>query len=137
MRRDATLELTKPEGGHSPQVIHVARTAGDRFYRRLPTGAGLAAFLLMALIGLFLFLQAGPALREEGLSFFTQFDWRDTPENPTFGIAAILYWTFVIALVALVIAVPLSIGTALFLTEYAPARLRKPLQSLVDLLAAV
>ncbi len=138
MQKDATLELLKPEGsGPSPRSIHVARTAGDRLYRRLATGAGVTVFVLMALIGLFLFIQAGPVLREEGFSFFTQMEWRDVPDNPTFGIAAIMFWTFVIAVSALVIAVPLSIGTALFLTEYAPPRIRRPLQSLVDLLAAV
>lgn len=117
--------------------IEISRTRGDRIFRRLATGAGMTVFLLMGLIGLFLFLRAGPVLRQQGLSFFTEFDWRDTPLNPTFGIAAVMFWTFVIAIVALVIAVPLSIGTALFLTEYAPPTLRKPLQSLVDLLAAV
>ncbi len=138
MQRDSGVELLKPPGdGPSPRSIRVARTAGDRLYRRVTTGAGATVFILMALIGLFLFVQAGPALREEGLSFFTQTEWRDVPDNPTFGIAAILYWTFVIAISALVIALPLSIGTALFLTEYAPPSLRRPLQSLVDLLAAV
>lgn len=138
MPPNATEALTVPESsGASSRTIHVARTTGDRVYRRLTTGAGVTVFVLMALIGLFLFIQSGPALREEGFSFFTQTQWRDVPENPTFGIAAILYWTFAIAVTALIIAVPLSIGTALFLTEYAPPRVRKPLQSLVDLLAAV
>lgn len=134
----STLELQRPEGGGpSPQPINVARTAGDRLYRRMATAAGLTAFVLMGLIGLFLFLRAGPALRDQGLSFFTQFDWLDVPENPKFGIAAIMYWTFGIAVIALSMAVPLSIGMALFITEYAPPRIRRPLQGLVDLLAAV
>ncbi len=138
MPKDATLELLRPEGsGPSPRPIKVARTAGDRLFRRLATGAGISAFVIMGLIGLFLFVRAVPAVRESGLSFLTEFEWRDTPQNPVFGIAAIMYWTFVVALFALIVAVPLSIGTALFLTEYSPPSLKNPLRSLVDLLAAV
>ena len=70
-----------------------------------------------------------------GLSFFTTSAWQ--PEGGTFGISAALLGTALIAGIAIVLAVPVSIGTALFLTEYAPRRLRRPLTSLVDLLAAI
>ena len=137
MRANAALASGPASSEVRARTIRVARTRGDRLFRRMATGAGLAAFGIMGLIGLFLLIRALPALRHSGLSFLTEFEWRDVAENPVFGIAAIMYGTFAIALIALALAVPLSIGTALFLTEYAPISARKPLRSLVDLLAAV
>jgi phosphate transport system permease protein len=110
---------------------------GDRIFRRLAYAAGATAFVLLALIGIFLLIQSLPALREAGFSFLTETQWRPDVAEPVFGIAAVMFWTFVIALIALVIAVPLSLATALFLTEYAPRSWRRALGSLVDLLAAV
>jgi phosphate transport system permease protein len=89
----------------------------------------------MALIGTFLVLRSTLALKTAGLSFFTETEWQPTVEK--LGIAAVLYWTVVIALIALVIAVPVSVATALFITDYSPLRVRRPLVALVDLLAAV
>lgn len=123
-----------------PRPINIARTRGDRLFRRAAQGAGITAFLIMGLIGLFLFLRAWPALSEAKLSFLTELVWQPdviAPAEPRFGIAAIMWGTILIAFVALALAVPFSIATALFLTEYAPRRLRKPLGSMIDLLAAV
>jgi len=120
-----------------PRVIPTSRSRGDVIFRRLALGAGLSTFVIMALIGSFLLLRAMPAFREAGLHFFTQTLWQFSTAHPTFGIAAVLYWTVVISVIALVLALPLSVGTALFITEYAPIRLRRPLTALVDLLAAV
>lgn len=106
-------------------------------YRKLALAGGVTAFLIMGLIGLFLFLRAGPALKASGLSFLTEQAWRPDMPKPVFGIAAIMFGTIVIALIALALAVPLSVATALFLTEYAPASFKKPLGAMVDLLAAV
>jgi phosphate transport system permease protein len=115
----------------------VARTTGDRIFRKMTMGAGWVAFLLMGLIGLFLVLRALPALHAAGFSFLTRLVWRPDAPNHVFGIAAVMFGTFTIALIALTLAVPLSISTALYLTEYAPQAIRRPLSSLVDLLAAV
>jgi phosphate transport system permease protein len=98
-------------------------------------GAGFSTFVIMALIGTFLVLRAMPALQKVGLSFFTETEWQ--PQVGKLGISAILYWTVVIAVVALLLAVPVSVATALFITEQAPLRIRRPLVALVDLLAAV
>ncbi len=105
----------------------------------LAVAAGLTTLAILFLIGLFLFMRALPALREEGLSFLTAFEWVDAVEgsDPVFGIGAIMFGTFVIAVIALAIAVPISIMAALFITQYAPKRLRKTLTALVDLLAAI
>jgi phosphate transport system permease protein len=76
-----------------------------------------------------------PAFRAEGLSFVTGTDW--DPGNGSFEILPFIYGTVVTSVIALVIAVPLSMGVALFLTEYAPRWLRAPIEYAVDLLAAV
>lgn len=120
-----------------PREVSRARTGADRLYRGMARSAGAATLLVLVLIGTFLFVRAWPTLHSEGWSFFTSFDWIDSGDRSTFGIGAILYWTVVIALTALAIAVPVSICVALFITEYAPLRLRRLFTSLVDLLAAV
>ncbi len=135
-----TLDTSRPTellGLDLPRPIRVARTRGDRIFRRAAQGAGVTAFLIMGLIGLFLLFRAWPALREAKLGFITEVAWQPDVANPKFGIAAVMWGTFLIAIIALVIAMPLSIATALFMTEYAPRGLRRPLGSMVDLLAAV
>jgi phosphate transport system permease protein len=117
--------------------VSVNRTAGDRFFRLLATAGGLTTLVLLFLIGLFLLIQAWPAFKVAGLSFFTTQTWEFGTSQSRFGVAAIMYWTFVIAVIALVIAVPVAIAAALFITEYAPRHIRRPLTSLIDLLAAV
>jgi len=76
-----------------------------------------------------------PVFREEGISFVTSSDWN--PSAGQFGALAFIYGTVLTSVIALVIAVPLSVGVALFLTEYSPKRLRGPIGYAVDLLAAV
>jgi phosphate transport system permease protein len=119
-----------------PRDVIPTRTGVDRIYRRLALGAGLGTFVILFLIGLFLLIKSWPAFHLMGLKFFTTKTW-DPEGTHVFGIAAILWWTFVIAIIALAIAVPLSIATALFITEYAPRRMRRWMISLVDLLAAI
>src|SRR6478672_11257976 len=118
-----------------PRVIYVRRGPGDRAFRASTRGAAVFVLAIMALIFLFLLTRGWDALSRAGLGFFTTSQW--TPEGGSFGIAAALLGTALIAAIAIVIAMPVSIGTALFLTDYAPRRLRRPLNSLVDLLAAI
>lgn len=113
------------------------RTGADRLYRRLSTGAGLLTLVILFLIGLFLVLQSLPAFRLMGWRFFTTQAWGLTGAHPTFGIAAVMYWTVVIALEAIIIAVPSSIAISLFINEYAPSGLSGSLVAFVDLLAAM
>ncbi len=134
-------EVGRPEDSvdpaDTPREIVPTRTPADRVYRRLATGAGVATLLILFLIGLFLVIRSVPAFRQMGLAFFSTAQWQPDGLQHRFGIAAILYWTVVIAVIALLIAVPVSIAGALFIIEYAPRRLRRPLTSLVDLLAAI
>ena len=120
----------------TPRVIAARRSRADRIYRGAAKSAGLGTFVVMGMIGIFLAVQAWPALEVAGWSFFTEQKWQITA-NGQFGVAALLFGTVMIAGIALVIAVPLSIGCALYLTDYAPKRVRRPLTSLIDLMAAV
>lgn len=111
------------------------RAATDRAFRGTVRSAAVLAMSVMGLIGFFLFLRALPALRTTGLGFFTTAQW--LPGTGHFGIAAVLEGTVLIAGIALLFAVPVALGAALWITEYAPRRARPVLVSLVDLMAAV
>lgn len=86
-------------------------------------------------IGVFLAYQSVPTLRHYGPSFFTEHQW--DIGHDVLGIAAVLSGTVLIALVALVIAFPLAVATAIYITEYAPPRLRSTLVAATDLMAAI
>ncbi|MEY2754385.1 MAG: hypothetical protein RJB65_743 [Actinomycetota bacterium] len=134
MSGDSTI--VTPRDPAERLVVRVARSRSDRLYRGVATGAGLVTLLLMGLIGGFLLVKGWEALRIAGWSFFTSTSWLPD-QGGAFGIASVLAYTAQIALVAIVIAVPVSILTSLFITDYCPAALRRPLTTAVDLLAAV
>ena len=96
-----------------------------------------ALSVLVALIGIIisLFVNAWPALSEFGIGFFFTIEWDII--NGQFGGLIAVFGTVVTALIALLIAVPLSFGIAVFLTETCPVPLRRPLGTAVELLAAV
>ncbi|MFI5754566.1 phosphate ABC transporter permease subunit PstC [Streptomyces sp. NPDC051569] len=127
--------IPEVDGGDTPRRSHVAKGIGDRIFRGQLTAAGIAVLAIMAAVGLFLLLRAGQALRVQGFSFLTTEQWQ--PDAQNFGIAAVLTGTVLIAAVAVVISVPLAVGTALFISEVAPRRLRRTLVAMVDLMAAV
>lgn len=89
----------------------------------------------MVATGVFLLYKGFPALAEDGLKFLTTQAWE--PDTHSFGIAALIPDTLLIAVVAVIFAVPLATGVALYISEYAPRRLRGTLINLVDLMAAV
>lgn len=76
-----------------------------------------------------------PVFGKSGIGFVASSDWN--PSSDQYGILAFIYGTVITSIIALIIAVPLSVGIALFLTEYSPKRLRAPVGYAVDLLAAV
>jgi phosphate transport system permease protein len=134
----ATTLVDPPPVAPPPErrVLRDDPTTGDRVFRTIVVGAAWSVLVLLGLIALFLGIQAWPALHSAGGSFFTVFEW-DPDGTGRFGIAALVSGTVVIAVLALVVALPVSIGTALFINEYAPARLRRLLTTLIDLLAAI
>jgi phosphate transport system permease protein len=110
-------------------------STSDSVFKAVAVSAGATTVGIMLAVGLFLSLRASSALQVSGLSFL--FEQRWSPETQVFGIASILFGTFTIALIAMFIAVPLALGTALLISEIAQGHLRKTLITLVDLMAAV
>ena len=95
----------------------------------------MLVLVLLGLVGTFLGYRAAQALHKAGFSFLTTQQWN--PDGGGFGVAAIVIGTILIALVAVVVAVPLALGAALYISEYAPRRLQRFLIAVVDLMAAV
>src|SRR5690349_14494045 len=118
-----------------PRVLASSHTGADRVFAYVTRSTGATVLLITGGIGLFLALQSVPTLKHYGWSFFTETQWQ--PESDVLRIGAVLVGTFSVAMVALVVAFPLSLATALYISEYAPARLRPTLVALVDLMAAV
>jgi len=108
---------------------------GDTAFSLLAHGAAILTLLLLAgIIGSLLY-GAAPAIREYGLSFLWTSEW--DPVQNKYGGLVMIYGTLMTSLIALLIAVPVSFGIALFLTELSPGWLRRPLGIAVELLAAV
>ncbi len=118
-----------------PRDVESTVDGGDRAFQRGSLATGMAVLGIMAAVGLFLGAQALDALRATGVGFLTTAEWQ--PDRGEFGIAAVLVGTVMIALVAVTIALPIALGTSLFITEVAPPRVRSTLIALVDLMAAV
>jgi phosphate transport system permease protein len=108
---------------------------GDRAFRWLTLLMALSIFILIALIGFELANGSKLALHKFGWHFLVSSDW--DPVNEIFGALPFIFGTLVSSAIALVIAVPISIATAVYLTELAPLWLRQPLIMFIELLAAV
>jgi phosphate transport system permease protein len=113
----------------------------DQIFRGIVTAFSFSALIILALIAAFLLLKGFSTLKEQGLGFITNFEWNVTTDEAgkeiaDFGLQAMLIGTAVTAFIAILIAVPLAVLTALFLTFYAPERVKKVLVTIVDLMAA-
>jgi phosphate transport system permease protein len=130
----STVTETRPEAGAPTR----SGGTGERVFRGLTTGSGLVVVAAIALIGLFLVVRAVPSLMANHADFFTsaQFDTTDAADL-RFGIRDLLVVTVLSSLMALVIAMPIGMGIALFLTQYSPPRLARPFTFVIGLLAAV
>ena len=119
--------MTNPPPARSPRT--------GPFVDRLFGGAALLTLsLLVAILGS-LFVGAWPAIAKYGLGFLTSTTW--DPVTEEFGGLVMIYGTLATSIIALLIAVPVSFGIALFLTELSPAWLKRPLGTAIELLAAV
>lgn len=107
----------------------------DRAFFLLTLLAALSVGLLVVLVGWQLYHGSRESLHHFGWHFLVTSDW--DPANNVFGAWPFIFGTFVSSLLALLIAVPLSVGTAIFLTDLAPHWLRQPLASIIEMLAAV
>jgi phosphate transport system permease protein len=107
----------------------------DRIYARVLAGFALALpFLILVILGV-LFVSSLPALKRFGPSFVWTSTW--DPVAEVYGAAPMIFGTLASSFLALLIAVPLALGVAIFLTEFAPRWLRQPVAFLVELLAAI
>ncbi|MFN8026521.1 MAG: phosphate ABC transporter permease subunit PstC [Acidimicrobiia bacterium] len=106
----------------------------DRLFRWVALAAGLMVLVILGLIVFTTIKNSWPWFQDEGINVLAD-DWN--PAKGHFGAGAMIYGTFLVGLIALLISVPVSIGIALFVTEVAPRRARKPIVYAVDLLAAV
>jgi len=136
-----TLLENKPADIPVPREITTKPRVSDRIFRVVVTGVGALSVTILTLIAFFLASRGLATFREEGLGFITGFEWTQvTDENgnrvSTVGIGAMLIGTIVVALVALVVAVPLSVFCALYLTFYAPSKVKNILVTLIDLMAS-
>jgi len=113
----------------------VGRSVGDRIYVVVITGFAVCVPLLLLLVFWEVALAGWPALSRFGLGFLTSSEW--DPVQGRFGAAAAIFGTLLTSLIALIIATPLAVGVAVFLSEYAPRSLRQPVAFFVDLLAAI
>lgn len=109
---------------------------GDRFYQVLITLAALSVLALVVAIGYELWQSSALSREKFGWSFLTTSDW-DPALEQSFGALPFILGTLITSAIALIIAVPLGLGIAIFLAELAPSWLRQPIGFLVELLAAV
>jgi phosphate transport system permease protein len=130
----APARVTRPSGGERWKELRVV-SRGDVVYRVVLTGFALLLPLLLATIVGELLVGAFPAIRRFGVGFLTRSTW--DPVAGEFGALPLVFGTLYSSLVAMVLAVPLAVGVAIFLTEFAPRWLRTPVATMVELLAAV
>lgn len=112
-----------------------SRMLASLMFEGMSTGFAILALLLLAGIIVALTIASWPSIRAFGLDFLTSSEWNPPAER--FGALIPIYGTVVSSLIALIIAVPVSFGIALFLTELSPTWLRRPLGTAIELLAAV
>jgi phosphate transport system permease protein len=119
----------------APRLLDPGYTRVDKIFHGSARSVAILVLAIFGSIGAFLAFQSIPTFHRYGLKFFTAHDWN--PALNHLGISGVLLGTLEIAVVALVIAFPLALATALFISEYAPPKFRSTLVSLVDLMAAV
>ena len=114
----------------------------DKVFRGVVSAGGFSSLAILGLIAIFLAYRGFEVLKEEGLGFITNAEWTITQDESAnvveshFGLAAMLVGTILCALVAVIIAVPISVFSALYLNFYAPNWLKKILVAVIDMMAA-
>src|SRR5277367_5691379 len=119
----------------SGMPAHSGHHFGDAAFKWLTLAMSLAVFVLIGLIGYELFRGSHLSIQKFGWHFLISSDW--DPVNDEYGALPFIFGTLVSSAIALIIAVPISIATAVYLTELAPLWLRQPLIMFIELPAAV
>ncbi len=127
--------ISIPESRPAPTGRDIRDARADRMFRWVLTGTVVFVLLALASAALSMLWGGRDVLASEGLSFFYSSDWN--PVENRYGALVPIYGTIVTALIAMVIAVPVSFGIAFFLTEVAPRWLRGPVGTAIELLAGI
>ena len=127
----------RPSGANAPQIAGAAVRPADRNFRWLVTASGIAVLVIMGAIAVFLVVKSIPAITTDSTSMWTTEKWAPDADPPSWGIAVLIFGTIWTAVIAMIIALPIGVGTALFISFYANRRLSTSLGFIVDLLAAV
>ena len=137
--------LTQPPATIPPKrEITTKPRLSDRVFRGIVTSGGLSSLVILGLILIFLLFNGYNTLKTQGIHFLTSSNWQAAvndagqvdPKNSHFGIAAMLIGTMLVAIIAVVVGVPISVGSAIYLTFYAPEFVKKVMVSAIDLMAA-
>jgi len=139
-----TLLENKSADIPAPREITTKPRLSDKIFRGVVTAGGLSSLAILGLILIYLTYQGYDVLKSQGFSFITGSAWNvftDEAGNidytqTKFGIAAMLIGTILCATIAVLIAVPISVLTALYLSFYAPSSVRKFMVAIIDLMAA-
>ncbi len=136
---DITVSPTTPAPGvaRTRRAVVDKPSRADRLFDTITLGAGLTVLVLLTLVGVFLLWQGRHAWAYAGWHFFTTTAWSTNTKHVVIGVAGLLFGTVAVALIAICIAVPMGVFAALYISEYAPLGLRKVLQGLIDVLAAI
>ena len=113
----------------------IGRNLGDFVFNNITRFFAFLLFVLVVLMGYMMYQQSIPSIEKFGWKFITNIGW--DPVQETFGALPFIFGTVYSSLIALIIALPLSVGIAIFLTEFIPKWLEGPLSMLVELLAAI
>ncbi|HEV2639167.1 MAG TPA: phosphate ABC transporter permease subunit PstC [Actinocrinis sp.] len=140
---NGATRVVEPEPGDEAErarPISARARGGDRVFLGLMSGSGLFVLAIVLTIGGFLGFRAWQALKVAGFAFFTTQQWQpgiSATGQVSFGVLGLLIGTVLIGLTAILVALPIAFGTALFISEYAPARIKRFAITLIDLMAAI
>jgi phosphate transport system permease protein len=136
----ATEVTTQPTGSlepPSPKKSSFKSSPGDNVFVTITVIFAVFIIALVFIFGFELVRQSWDAISKYGIQFFTSIDWSITDENLSFGAVNFIYASIVTAAIALIIGGTVSVGAAIFLSEYAPPWLRTPVAFTIELLAAI
>src|SRR5271166_5855423 len=135
-----TASAIRTASANHSSAVDRARALGrlkfsDNGFRLMTMASALIVLILLLGVAIALFIGAWPAFREFGINFFVSDAW--SPPKEKFGAATAIYGTLVTSLIAMLIAVPLGLGVAVFLTEICWLPLRRPIGVAIELLAGI
>ncbi|HEV7264186.1 MAG TPA: phosphate ABC transporter permease subunit PstC [Falsiroseomonas sp.] len=131
------LVATADAAGPVPVQRRRASSLGDKLFEALCRGAGVLVLLILGAIIVTLFIGGLPVFREFGAEFLWGTEWNPVEGREEYGAAVAVFGTVVSAILAIMFAVPVAFGIAFFITELAPAWLKRPIGTAIELLAAV